>query len=93
VSIRRPPAVTTRPLGARSIIGISDRGALRLIIWIIRDLSSRAIPETGACKWSGGHSCSKGEPGIETWPDEYVLGARQRGRRVIPGRTNPELNL
>ena len=35
-------------------------------------------PETGALQWKWYTTPRKGEPGIETWPDEYAVGARHR---------------
>jgi alcohol dehydrogenase (cytochrome c) len=49
-------------------------------------------PETGALQWKFNTTPRKGEPGIETWPDEYA-SAHGTGQTWIPGTYDPELNL
>jgi alcohol dehydrogenase (cytochrome c) len=49
-------------------------------------------PETGALQWKWWTTPRKGEPGIETWPDEYSA-AHGTGQAWIPGTYDPELNL
>ena len=49
-------------------------------------------PETGALQWKWWTTPRKGEPGIETWPDEYAA-AHGTGKAWIPGTYDPELNL
>lgn len=49
-------------------------------------------PETGALQWKRFTTPRKGEPGIETWPDEYAA-AHGTGQTWIPGTYDPELNL
>ncbi len=49
-------------------------------------------PETGAVQWKWNTTPRKGEPGIETWPDEYAA-AHGAGQTWIPGSYDPELNL
>jgi alcohol dehydrogenase (cytochrome c) len=49
-------------------------------------------PETGALQWKWNTTPRKGEPGIETWPDEYAA-AHGTGQAWIPGTYDPELNL
>jgi alcohol dehydrogenase (cytochrome c) len=49
-------------------------------------------PETGALQWKTYTTPRKGEPGIETWPDEYAA-AHGTGQTWIPGTYDPELNL
>ncbi len=49
-------------------------------------------PETGQTQWKTNTTPRKGEPGIETWPDEYSA-AHATGQTWIPGSYDPELNL
>ena len=49
-------------------------------------------PETGALQWKWWTTPRKGEPGMETWPDEYS-SAHGTGQAWIPGTYDPELNL
>ncbi len=49
-------------------------------------------PETGALQWKTNTTPRTGEPGIETWPDEYAA-AHATGQTWIPGSYDPELNL
>jgi alcohol dehydrogenase (cytochrome c) len=49
-------------------------------------------PETGALQWKTYTTPRKGEPGIETWPDEYA-SAHGTGQPWMPGTYDPELNL
>jgi acido-empty-quinoprotein group A len=49
-------------------------------------------PETGALQWKWFTTPRKGEPGIETWPDEYA-SAHGTGQTWIPGTYDPQLNL
>ena len=49
-------------------------------------------PETGALQWKFYTTPRAGEPGIETWPDEYA-SAHGTGQAWIPGAYDPDLNL
>jgi len=49
-------------------------------------------PDTGALQWIWWTTPRAGEPGIETWPDEYAA-AHGTGQAWIPGTYDPELNL
>jgi acido-empty-quinoprotein group A len=49
-------------------------------------------PETGAFQWKWWTTPRKGEPGIESWPDEYA-SAHGTGQTWMPGTYDPELNL
>lgn len=49
-------------------------------------------PETGALQWKRFTTPRKGEPGIETWPDEYAA-EHGTGQTWMPGTYDPELNL
>jgi acido-empty-quinoprotein group A len=49
-------------------------------------------PETGALQWKWYTTPRKGEPGIETWPDEYAA-AHGTGQPWMPGTYDPEMNL
>ncbi len=49
-------------------------------------------PEDGSLQWKWWTTPRKGEPGIETWPDEYA-SAHGTGQAWIPGTYDPELNL
>jgi alcohol dehydrogenase (cytochrome c) len=49
-------------------------------------------PETGALQWKFFTTPRKGEPGIETWPDEYA-SAHGTGQAWMPGTYDPDLNL
>jgi acido-empty-quinoprotein group A len=49
-------------------------------------------PETGALQWRWWTTPRKGEPGIETWPDEYSA-AHGTGQTWMPGTYDPELKL
>lgn len=49
-------------------------------------------PETGALQWKWWTTPRKGEPGIETWPNEYA-SAHGTGQTWMPGTYDPELNL
>jgi alcohol dehydrogenase (cytochrome c) len=49
-------------------------------------------PETGKLQWKWWTTPRKGEPGIETWPDEYA-SAHGTGEPWIPGTYDPQLNL
>jgi glucose dehydrogenase len=49
-------------------------------------------PENGKLQWKWWTTPRKGEPGIETWPDEYA-SAHGTGQAWIPGTYDPELNL
>jgi len=49
-------------------------------------------PETGALQWKLFTTPRKGEPGIETWPDEYA-SAHGTGQPWMPGTYDPDLNL
>ncbi len=49
-------------------------------------------PETGALQWHTNTTPRQGEPGIETWPDEYA-SAHGTGNTWIPGTYDPQLNL
>src|SRR5579883_3318732 len=49
-------------------------------------------PETGELQWKWWTTPRKGEPGIETWPDEYAA-AHGTGQTWMPGTYDPELHL
>jgi acido-empty-quinoprotein group A len=49
-------------------------------------------PETGALQWKWRTTPSKGEQGIETWPNEYAAAAGG-GSPWISGTWDPDLNL
>jgi len=49
-------------------------------------------PETGALQWKWWTTPRKGEPGIETWPNE-AAAAHGTGQTWMPGTYDPELNL
>jgi acido-empty-quinoprotein group A len=49
-------------------------------------------PEDGSLQWKWWTTPRKGEPGIETWPDEYA-SAHGTGQAWIPGTYDHELNL
>ena len=49
-------------------------------------------PETGALQWKWWTTPRKGDPAMETWPDEYSA-AHGTGQAWIPGTYDPELNL
>jgi acido-empty-quinoprotein group A len=49
-------------------------------------------PETGALQWKWWTTPRKGDPGMDTWPDEYS-SAHGTGQAWIPGTYDPELNL
>jgi alcohol dehydrogenase (cytochrome c) len=49
-------------------------------------------PETGAAQWRWSATPAKGEPGIETWPDDFAAAAGG-GHPWISGTYDPELNL
>jgi acido-empty-quinoprotein group A len=49
-------------------------------------------PETGDLQWKWFTTPRNGQPGIETWPDEYSA-AHGTGQPWIPGTYDPELNL
>jgi alcohol dehydrogenase (cytochrome c) len=49
-------------------------------------------PETGKLQWKWFTTPRKGEPGIETWPDEYA-SAHGTGQTWMPGTYDPQLNL
>jgi alcohol dehydrogenase (cytochrome c) len=49
-------------------------------------------PENGELVWRWNSTPGKGEPGSETWPDEYSM-SHGGGMPWIPGTYDPELNL
>lgn len=49
-------------------------------------------PETGALQWKWWTTPRKGDPNMDTWPDEYSA-AHGTGQAWIPGTYDPELNL
>ena len=49
-------------------------------------------PETGEVQWRWYSTPRAGEPGAETWPDEYSA-AHGGGMPWVPGSYDPELNL
>ncbi len=49
-------------------------------------------PETGALQWKWWTTPRKGEPAMDTWPDEYSA-AHGTGQAWMPGTYDPELNL
>ena len=49
-------------------------------------------PESGALVWQWNTTPRPGQPGAETWPDEYAM-ANGGGMPWIPGTYDPDLNL
>ena len=49
-------------------------------------------PETGALQWKWWTTPRKGDPGMDTWPDEYAA-AHGTGQPWMPGTYDPDLNL
>ena len=49
-------------------------------------------PETGALQWKWWTTPRKGEPNMDTWPDEYSA-AHGTGQAWMPGTYDPDLNL
>ena len=49
-------------------------------------------PESGALVWQWNSTPRPGQPGAETWPDEYAM-ASGGGMPWIPGTYDPDLNL
>ncbi len=49
-------------------------------------------PETGTLQWKWWTTPRTGQPGIQTWPDEYA-SAHGTGQTWMPGTYDPELNL
>jgi alcohol dehydrogenase (cytochrome c) len=49
-------------------------------------------PETGELQWRWYTTPRPGEPGSETWPDEYTM-AHGGGMPWLPGTYDPDLNL
>jgi len=49
-------------------------------------------PETGNLQWKAYTTPRKGEPGLDTWPDEYA-SAHGTGQTWMPGTYDPQLNL
>jgi acido-empty-quinoprotein group A len=49
-------------------------------------------PETGALQWRFNTTPCPGEPGAETWPDEYSM-THGGGMPWVPGTYDPDLNL
>ncbi|HEY3739293.1 MAG TPA: acido-empty-quinoprotein group A [Bryobacteraceae bacterium] len=49
-------------------------------------------PETGAVQWHWSTTPRPGEPGAETWPDQYSM-EHGGGMTWMPGTYDPELNL
>lgn len=49
-------------------------------------------PETGEIQWTHYNTPREGEPGIETWPNEYAA-AHGGGGAWVQGAYDPELNL
>ncbi len=49
-------------------------------------------PETGDLQWTSYSTPRPGQPGIETWPDEYSA-SHGGGGPWVPGTYDPELNL
>jgi acido-empty-quinoprotein group A len=49
-------------------------------------------PETGDLQWKWNTTPRAGEPGMDSWPDEYA-SSHANGTTWIPGSYDPELNL
>jgi acido-empty-quinoprotein group A len=49
-------------------------------------------PETGELQWKWNSTPRQGEPGFDTWPDEYAA-SHGNGNTWIPGAYDPQLNL
>ena len=49
-------------------------------------------PESGELQWRWNSEPGKGEPGAETWPNEYAM-AHGGGMTWLPGTYDPALNL
>jgi alcohol dehydrogenase (cytochrome c) len=87
-SMRREYFSTNAPIiiGRKVIIGVSG-DALDVPGYLeARD------PETGRQVWQWNTTPRAGEPGAETWPDEYA-SAHGGGMPWLPGTYDPELNL
>lgn len=87
-SIRREYFSTTAPIVIRNhvIIGVGGDS-----LDVPGYLESRD-PETGELQWRWYTTPRAGEPGAETWPDEYSA-AHGGGMPWLPGTYDPELNL
>jgi alcohol dehydrogenase (cytochrome c) len=87
-SMKREYFSTNAPIviGRHVIIGVGG-DALDLPGW----LESRD-PENGELVWRWNSTPRAGEPGSETWPDEYSM-SHGGGMPWIPGTYDPELNL
>jgi len=87
-SLKREYFSTNAPIviGRHVIIGVGG-DALDLPGY----LESRD-PENGELVWRWNSTPGKGEPGSETWPDEYSM-SHGGGMPWIPGTYDPELNL
>ncbi|HMD36383.1 MAG TPA: acido-empty-quinoprotein group A [Vicinamibacterales bacterium] len=87
-SMKREYFSTNAPIviGRHVIIGVGG-DALDLPGW----LESRD-PENGELVWRWNSTPHAGEPGAETWPDDYSM-LHGGGMPWIPGTYDPELNL
>ena len=87
-SMKREYFSTNAPIviGRHVIIGVGG-DALDLPGW----LESRD-PENGELVWRWNSTPRAGEPGSETWPDDYSM-SHGGGMPWIPGTYDPELNL
>jgi len=87
-SMKREYFATNAPIivGRHVIIGVSGDA-----LDIPGYLESRD-PESGEQVWRWSSTPRPGEPGAETWPDEYSM-ASGGGMPWIPGTYDPELNL
>ena len=87
-SMKREYFSTNAPIiiGKQVIIGVSGDA-----LDIPGYLESRD-PESGEVVWRWNTTPRKGEPGAETWPDEYAM-SHGGGMPWLPGTYDPELNL
>jgi acido-empty-quinoprotein group A len=87
-SIKREYFSTNAPIVVRNhvIIGVGGDS-----LDVPGYLESRD-PETGEVQWRWYTAPQPGEPGSETWPDEYAM-SHGGGMPWIPGTYDPELNL
>ena len=87
-SVRREYFSTAAPIVVRNhvILGVGG-DSLDVPGW----LESRD-PDTGEVQWRWNTTPRKGEPGAETWPDEYSA-AHGGGMPWVPGTYDPDTNL
>src|SRR5258706_9987355 len=87
-SIKREYFSTAAPIVVRNdvIIGVGGDS-----LDVPGYLESRD-PDTGEVQWRWNTTPRAGEPGVETWPDEYS-SSHGGGMPWLPGTYDPELNL